>query len=300
MAHTEPAKRLRVAGPSPARDDLVALMRAQLEAIGAHERGLRAGTDPERLHQLRTAVRRLRAILGAARAMFEPEWLGGLRSELDWLGTVLGGLRDLDVVSQHLRQEFGSLTAAQRAAGQALLDRLEAQRARAHERIQAALDSPRYGKLLDRLDQAIQHPRVVTADISLPDIAAGQFRKLRKAVKALPKDPSDEDLHTVRIKVKRARYAAELAEGMVGRPARRFVARAKQLQDILGVHQDAVVAEARLRALVARDGRRRPERTVAETLMTRQRARRQATQMEFFEQWPRLKRRGDQAWKTVK
>ena len=297
MRQARPLKSGSVAARRPARDHILALMREQLEAIRAHESGTRAGTDPEQLHRMRTAVRRLRAILGAAREMFDPEWVGGLRSELDWLGTLLGDLRDLDVFRQHLRAELSSLKSAGRVEGRALLDRLDDQRTHARANLIAAFDGPRYVRLLDRLEKSIQHPRVVDAGVSLPALAAVQFKKLRKAVKALPKRPSDDDLHAVRIKVKRARYAAELAETTVGRPAKRFVARARKLQDILGEHQDAAVAEERLRALVGRHGGR-PERLLTGKLVTRQRARRQAAQMDFFEQWPKLKRRGDKAWKA--
>jgi len=296
MRQARPVKSSSGAPRSPARARILALMREQVEGIRAHEPGTRAGADPEELHKMRTGVRRLRAILGAAREMFDPEWLGGLRTELDWLGTLLGDLRDLDVFRQHLRSELSSLKSAGRVEGRVLLDRLDAQRARARAGLLAALDGPRYIKLLDRLDDAIEHPRVVTAKLSLPAIAAGQFKKLRRAVKALPETPSNDDLHAVRIKVKRARYAAELAQTMVGRPARRFVARAKKLQDILGEHQDAAVAEERLRALGRNGGR--PERLLAGKLVTRQRARRHAAQMDFFDQWPKLKRRGDEAWTT--
>src|SRR5262249_41791466 len=159
-----------------------------------------------------------------------------------------------------------------------------------------ALDAPRYVKLMDRLPKAIEHPRVVDDGVSLPGMAAVQFRKLRKAVKALPKRPSDDDLHAVRIKVKRARYAAELAETMVGRTAQGFAVRAKKLQDALGEHQDAAVAEERLRALTGDDDGR-SVRGLAAELVTRQRTRRQAAQLDFFAQWPKLKRRGDKAWK---
>ena len=297
MRQARPVKSPSVAARSPARDRILALMREQLEAIRAHEPGTRAGTDPEQLHGMRTAVRRLRAILGAAREMFDPEWVSGLRSELDWLGSLLGDLRDLDVFRQHLRDELYALKSAGRVEGRALLDRLDDQRTHARANLMVALDGPRYAKLLERLETAIQRPRVVAAGVSLPAIAAVQFKKLRKAVKALPKRPSNDDLHAVRIKVKRARYAAELAETMVGRPAKRFVARARKLQDIRGEHQDAAVAEERLRALVGRHGGR-PERWLAGKLVTRQRARRQAAQMDFFEQWPKLKRRGDKAWKA--
>jgi CHAD domain-containing protein len=228
--------------------------------------------------------------------MFDLDWLEGLRGELDWLGTVLGGLRDLDVLREYLRKELASLKPAARVVGDDLFDLVDAQRAHAQHKIVAALDGERYTKLLARLERAVQRPKVVSTDLSLPAVAASQFKKLRKAVKALPKKPNDDDLHAVRIRVKRARYAAELAQPIVGEPAERFVARTKKLQDILGEYQDAVVAEKRLRTLVAED-RRSPVALLANELVKRQRVRRQAAQLDFFEQWPKLERRGRKAWK---
>src|SRR5713226_1888923 len=167
MRQARPLKSGSVAARRPARDHILALMREQLEAIRAHESGTRAGTDPEQLHRMRTAVRRLRSIFGAPREMFDSEWVGGLRSELVWFCSLLGDLRDLDVFRQHLRAELSSLKSAGRVEGRALLDRLDAQRARARINLLAALDGPRYISLLDRLDNAIEHQRVVTEKNSL-------------------------------------------------------------------------------------------------------------------------------------
>ena len=286
----------QIAASSQSRDQILALVREQLKVIRAEEPGTRLGTDPEELHKMRAAVRRLRAILGAVRGMFDLDWLEGLRGELDWLGTVLGGLRDLDVLREYLRKELASLKPAARVVGDDLFDLVDAQRAHAQHKIVAALDGERYTKLLARLERAVQRPKVVWTDLSLPAVAASQFKKLRKAVKALPKKPNDDDLHAVRIRVKRARYAAELAQPIVGEPAERFVARTKKLQDILGEYQDAVVAEKRLRTLVAED-RRSPVARLANELVKRQRVRRQAAQLDFFEQWPKLERRRRKAWK---
>lgn len=286
----------QIAASSRSRDQILALVREQLKVIRAEESGTRLGTDPEELHKMRAAVRRLRAILGAVRGMFDLDWLESLRGELDWLGTVLGGLRDLDVLREYLRKELASLKPAARVVGDDLFDLVDAQRAHAQHKIVAALDGERYTKLLARLERAVQRPKVVSTDLSLPAVAASQFKKLRKAVKALPKKPNDDDLHAVRIRVKRARYAAELAQPIVGEPAERFVARTKKLQDILGEYQDAVVAEKRLRTLVAED-RRSPVARLANELVKRQRVRRQAAQLDFFEQWPKLERRGRKAWK---
>jgi CHAD domain-containing protein len=296
MPRARAAQKPQIVAGSRSRDRILRLMREQLEMIRAEEPGTRLGTDPEALHKMRAAVRRLRAILGAVRDMFDLDWLEGLRGELDWLGTVLGGLRDLDVLREYLRKELASLKPAARKVGDNLFDLVDAQRAHAQNKIIAALDGERYTKLLARLERAIQRPKVVSTDLSLPAVAASQFKKLRKAVRALPKKPNDDDLHAVRIRVKRARYAAELAQPIVGEPAERFVARTKKLQDILGEYQDAVVAEKRLRTLVAED-RRSPVALLTNELIKRQRVRRQAAQLDFFEQWPKLERRGRKAWK---
>ena len=133
-------------------------------------------------------------------------------------------------------------------------------------------------------------------ELSLPAVAARAFKKLSRAVAALPESPTDADLHAVRIRVKRARYAAELAAPEVGRPAERLVDRLKKLQDILGEHQDAVVAEARLRELaVERPGR--GTGLAAGRLVERQRARRAAAREAFAEWWPKVERRGRKAWR---
>jgi CHAD domain-containing protein len=80
-------------------------------------------------------------------------------------------------------------------------------------------------------------------------IAGKAARRLRRAVEGLPAVPSDDELHDVRIKAKRARYAAELV-ALGGDPgAKRVVDAFKHVQDVIGAHQDAVVAEERLRAL---------------------------------------------------
>src|SRR5262249_60014115 len=114
----------------------------------------------------------------------------------------------------------------------------------------------------------------------------------------LPTKPSDADLHRVRIKAKRARYAAELVVPDIGHPAERFVDRVKKVQDVLGEHQDAVVAEGRLRDLAA-EVRSRRTGFVAGLLVERQRARREAARAAFAEIWPAVAVRGRHAWPGV-
>src|SRR5438552_199006 len=91
------------------------------------------------------------------------------------------------------------------AAGNRVLAALRAQ-------VVAARAPPRYRALLADLAAITRGRPPAAGDLALAEIAAKQFKKLRRAVKALPRQPSDRELHAVRIKLKRARYAGELAE----------------------------------------------------------------------------------------
>ena len=108
-----------------------------------------------------------------------------------------------------------------------------------------ALRSDEYLALLDDTVRTIDELEPSESAVTLDELTGKAAAKLRKAVRKLPKDPANEELHAVRKKGKRARYAAELA----GRD--KLVKRAKKLQDVLGEHQDAVVAAERLRELAA-------------------------------------------------
>jgi CHAD domain-containing protein len=268
---------------------ILAALRAQQEALATHEAGTRRGADPEELHRMRTAIRRLRSVLRAAPGMFGPQ----LGRELHWLGSRLSGIRDLDVFRSYLTSELPAMSPPEADTVRRILARIERERARAQKAVADTLASPRYTRLRKGLAKALGRTphRSDAPDLSLVDAARRRFKKLRKAVKALPGKPSDEELHTVRIRVKRARYAAELAEPAVGRRARRFARKAGRVQDILGEHQDAVTAEARLRAMRNVDGGPALDR-----LLQRQQRRRRAAWKEFQEQWPRLERRGRKAW----
>jgi len=81
----------------------------------------------------------------------------------------------------------------------------------------------------------------------LPLLATGPWRRLRSAVRHLPDAPADMELHRIRILAKRARYAAEAVEPVVGVGAASFARAAAKLQTVLGEHQDSVTAQAWLR-----------------------------------------------------
>jgi CHAD domain-containing protein len=277
-------------------DHVQARLQAQHRALLRHDPGTRVGDDPEDLHDLRVAVRRLRALLRAADSLLVPEWSQPLRDELKWLGGELGPARDLDVLLAHLRAEAERLDGgADQLAFAEVLQRLEAERAGARERLLAALESERYLALLAALEAAGLAPHVRALDAPLDELAGREFGRLAKAVRALGDDPDDDELHRVRIKGKRARYAAELAEPVQGKRAASFLRRAKAFQDVVGEHQDAVVAENRLRAIAA-------ELASAEAVLAtgriveRERRRRRKARAAFPKAWAKLERSGRRTW----
>ncbi|MER7077120.1 CHAD domain-containing protein [Saccharopolyspora kobensis] len=242
------------AGPqAPIAEHVRAGLDGRLRSLIAHDPGTRLGTDPEELHQMRVSVRRMRAMLRAARPFLDESWAEPLRAELGWLGRSLGPVRDLDVLLDRLRQESADLPAGERAAAARLISGLEAEHGIARVEMLAALDSDRYLGLLRALTAAIRSsPEESDADSSseLRGLVLGEFRKLRKAVARLPESPADRDLHALRILGKRVRYTAELAQPVFGGSAQQLIRAARRFQDVLGEHQDACVAEERVRDLL--------------------------------------------------
>jgi CHAD domain-containing protein len=112
-----------------------------------------------------------------------------------------------------------------------------------------ATGEDRYLELLDRMVDAANHPRLwPSADRpsrdALLELARAPFERLRRTVRELPDKPADADLHRIRIRAKRVRYAAEAVAPVVGKKAVRFAAAAAGLQDTLGELQDSTVAHA--------------------------------------------------------
>jgi len=230
---------------TPPGEALGIALEAEYHALLAHDPGTRRGDDAEDLHQLRVAIRRLRAFLRAARPLLDLDWAEALRSELGWLGGHLGPARDLDVMLERFRAEIEDLGEdGEGAAG--VLETLEEERTAAYRDVAETLDGDRYYALLDRLEAATAPP-LSGDDTSLRKIFEKEAKKMRKAFDGLSGDSPDDELHAARIKVKRARYAADLAAHELGSAGSRFVSVAKQMQDVLGGHQDAVVAQGRIR-----------------------------------------------------
>jgi CHAD domain-containing protein len=283
------------ASDAPVMDHVKWALARHVRWLIAHDPGARLGKEPESLHQMRVATRQLRAVLRAARPLLVPEWADSLRDELRWLGQVLAPARDLDVQLAYFREESTALDARDRRPLTQFIAHLEAQRNHVQEIMLNELRSERYLDLIRRLRQAPHDPTVVESTVTLRDLAKQEFTKLRNAIRQAGDSPNNASIHKTRIRTKRARYASELAESMVGKPATRFINKARAVQDVLGMHQDAIQAEAHIRAFLKQSTSARAS-FVAGRMVERQRQR----QEKAGEKMPRLLRslvkRGEKAW----
>jgi CHAD domain-containing protein len=284
--------------PKRSQENGAELVRAHLSAqrseLLENEEGTRLGRDPEYLHRMRVATRRARAALRTAEGADEPEQVASLRIELAWLGGVLGSVRDLDVFTDRLRAESETLEREDRSALKPVFSALAAERRRARGAVTRALKSKRYQLLLDELGRVVEAWPSRNVRLDLDRRARRDFTRLARSMAALNGEPTDDQIHRVRILGKRARYAAELAAPSPSKAAAEFIKRAKSFQDVTGEHQDAVVAEAKLRALASSaDG---PASLAVGRLIERERERRKGARSQLPEAWKKLEHAGARAW----
>lgn len=225
---------------------------------------IRAGEDVT--HPTRVAVRRLRSTLRVFPEIFEVPKAGRLDDELQWWAGVLGAVRDLDVQSQRLTAALDAVPEelAMGPLRRQLAELVAARHGAALSAVHEALDSPRY-RTLDALLHAWRSdpPFTPTADVSAKKVARyveradkKTHKRLAQASKAYRRGEPEADtlMHRARKAGKRHRYAVELAAPVLGRRADAIVSSRKEFQELLGEHQDSVVAVGLLRELGALAG----------------------------------------------
>ncbi len=231
----------------------------QIDELILRDRGARID-EPDAVHRMRVATRRLRSALATYRPLFDSQRTEPTRQELAWLGTALGKPRDAEVLRDRLRAHVSEL-ADELVLGPvtARIDKEMNERHRAaHAELVQVLDEDRYLRLLDELDDLVADPPFTDrarrpAGRELPPLVARACRRVDRAAAEAEQAETTADraarLHDVRKAAKRARYAAESVAPVFGKPAVRLATRMQKLQEILGEHQDSVVSRQVIREL---------------------------------------------------
>ncbi len=244
----------------------LAYLASQVEELQAWDPHVRVDTD-DSVHKMRVATRRLRSALATDRRVLDGAATDPLRAELRWLGGVLGGARDAEVLAARLDEAVHDLPddavlgpVAARVTGE-----LAARYRDAHAAVLVELDGERYLALVVALEALLEDPPFTPAadrpaPKALRHLVGRTRRRVERAVAALEEAPDDAAhdalLHEVRKAAKRARYAGEAAAPYL--PAKHverataFAAAMEAVQEALGEHQDTVVAREELRAMAVR------------------------------------------------
>ncbi|HWD71733.1 MAG TPA: CYTH and CHAD domain-containing protein, partial [Actinomycetota bacterium] len=211
---------------STMRDVVAASIAGATKTLIERDPGVRLGGDIEHVHKARVATRRLRSDLRTFRTLLDADWVRQMRIDLRSPANALGEVRDADVLMAELRAQMASLGGPDAAAAARLLARLASEREQANARLLELLDGEPYALLLDRLVAAAANPPLadpaagrLPASRTLPGLVAKPWKRLRRWVAGLGKEPADEALHEVRKRAKQLRYASEAAASVRGRPA---------------------------------------------------------------------------------
>lgn len=239
---------------------LLAYLGTQTDRLAAEELRVRAA-EPDSIHQMRVASRRLRSALQSYRPLLDRGRTEPVVDALRELGQALAPARDAEVLNEGISAQLADLPPELRLGGvQAMVTRQFArQEAEATAAALAFLDGERYAWLRAALDDLLADPSLAKrargkAADELPGVLARTGKRLQRAVgqatdTALPYEERDEATHAARKAGKRLRYATEVARPALGKPAKRFSKSLKPFQEALGEHQDAVVAGEALRRL---------------------------------------------------
>jgi CHAD domain-containing protein len=234
-------------GQGDKQDPVLTYARQQRDDLQAYDPGVRHG-EPEAVHKMRVATRRLRSTLKTFKRSFDGDLAPRIADDLKWLAQLLGEIRDGQVLAGKLlgpveREGPEFAPVAERIQAH-LAAKVEAGR----QAVGTELDGERYLRLLDAVDVLVDTATPERKPVHRAAKALGQADGLLDQAMA---DGVDAELHEARKAYKRARYAVEVFADDAGRPGQQLVKRLTDLQDVLGAHQDSVVAREILRELAA-------------------------------------------------
>jgi triphosphatase len=245
----------------------LANLRRHLSAWHLHEPSARLGDDPEALHDLRVAGRKLDAILRQFGPYLPPS-IVKIRPTLKKTLRALGAARDLDVALMELETFSRKLPESDQTGLEPLKRHLTSERGRARTRMLNALDSSAVQRNLETLTLALAQPTEESAqpshieDKAVPELIRARYKKVRKHADRLTPDSSMDAYHDVRGRVKKLRYALETVAVIFGKPANDMVRALRGWQEKLGEQQDADVASRRLQALATTPPKGLPPETI--------------------------------------
>jgi CHAD domain-containing protein/uncharacterized protein YjbK len=224
-----------------------------------NEAGVRAGVDPEFVHDARVAIRRARAAAHMYQDYFKPKAIRSHLKNLRHTARLLGAVRDLDVAIEKLEKYQQKAKKKRQADLQATLEQWRSQRTEARGTLLERLNSPHYSEfvmeflefcrtpglgLVDMQPQPGQEVRPFQVRHVAPMMLVTNFERVRtyEVWFEQPEPTPIETLHRLRIECKYLRYNLEFMADLLGAESAAIIALLRKLQDDLGDLNDAAVS----------------------------------------------------------
>lgn len=216
-------------------NDLVnQILKINLEKLKTSEADDRTALNPEMIHDMRVANRRLRAAIKTFKKIFPPK-AKKIRTDLQKLFRLLGKKRDLDVFSEFILKTVNVESIS--------FPKLARKIDQSRKQILSMLKSKFYANLIGSLERL----ETIPTKQNVLKVARKRIRKavsgVLEIVPSIDSKVDDITLHKLRISIKKLRYICEFFEPIFSKyicSLGSFIEKTKKIQDILGEHQDAI------------------------------------------------------------
>jgi triphosphatase len=229
--------------------------RACISHLVLNEPAALAG-DPDGIHQIRVASRRLRSALSALKPMLPAEHHRWALDELKWLADSLAPARNCDVFLESLVKPVEQALPLEPDLKH-LAEAAEQRRRAAHESAREVIRSPRYSSATLKLARWVEarswreqpaSEEAARLFAGIGDIAPGlierRWRQARKRSKRFG-ELSQDERHKLRIALKKLRYTIEFLESLFdGRRVKSLAKQLRPLQEDLGHLNDIRTAHS--------------------------------------------------------
>ena len=269
-----------LAAPGVLPDDPLAeagrkVLRYHFGRMLLHEEGTRLGEDIEELHDMRVATRRMRAAIEVFADAFEPKTIGPHLKGLRQTGRALGRVRDLDVFLDKAENYLRAQSPELDPGLQPLLNAWRRERESSQGGLLAYLEGEKYRSFKLKFHEFVQTPGAGARQPAKNGPAPRLVREIApaliytrlasvRAFDAILENASIEQLHALRIELKKLRYTVEFFREVLGNTASAVINDIKKLQDHLGDLNDAQVATELLKDFLTQWDKQQTSRPLLE------------------------------------
>jgi len=249
-------------------------VRKHYKKILRHEQPVREDKDPEELHQMRVAMRRLRSVAsGFSPILTLPK--AASQKQIGKFSRTLGALRDLDILLESLEVRYApALLKREKPNFENMVAELRARRDVVLQTVREMLDGEKYIAFKSEMDDWLKLPQMsrtsrLPIHSALPDLLFPIVNQLflhegwmpgvrQQHGTLIPPDnftlkklnyllrTDAAVLHDLRKQIKRVRYQLGFFTDLYGDAFAAYVNDMKHMQDMLGLLQDSMVLEETL------------------------------------------------------